>query len=212
MGKILVIGGTGLLGRAVVNVLGEGRCIVASRNAQEHVDISDPASTAALFDRVGEVDGIISACGAARFVPWDKTKDDDWAFGVANKMMGQINIARLGAGHVRAGGAIVLSSGVLAQNPMPGGAMVTTINSAIEGFVLGASVEGLPVRVNAVSPGWVSETLQAMGMDPSSGVPAAEVALAYVKQLEEGASGSGPGLPEDVKPPGIGTAPDLRRG
>lgn len=190
MAKTLVIGGTGLLGKAIVKALGEDRCIVASRNAAEHVDISDPASIAALYDRVGEVDGIISACGAARFVPWGKTTDDDWAFGVANKMMGQINIVRLGASHVRPGGAIVLSSGVLAQHPMPSGAMVTTINSAIEGFVLGASVEDLPIRVNAVSPGWVTETLQAMGMDPSHGVPASEVALAYVKQLEEGASGS----------------------
>ena len=190
MGKILVIGGTGLLGSAVVKALGEDRCIVASRNAGEHVNISEPASIAALYDRVGELDGIISACGAARFVPWDKTTDDDWAFGVANKMMGQINIVRLGASHVRPGGAIVLSSGVLAQHPMPSGAMVTTINGAIEAFVLGASVEGLPVRVNAVSPGWVRETLQAMGMDPSPGIPAAEVALAYVRQLEEGASGS----------------------
>ena len=35
------------------------------------------------------------------------------------------------------------------------------------------------VRINAVSPPWVKETLVALGMDPSSGMPAERVAQAY---------------------------------
>lgn len=41
--------------------------------------------------------------------------------------------------------------------------MITTVNGAVEAFVRAAGVEPLSVRVNAVSPGWVAETLQAMG-------------------------------------------------
>jgi hypothetical protein len=46
------------------------------------------------------------------------------------------------------------------------------------------------VRVNAVSPGWITETLRAMGMDEAPGLPAARAAEAYVRQMESGAAGS----------------------
>ncbi len=190
MGKVLVIGAAGLLGSHVVAALGENRCIRASRSSPERVDISDPKSLAALFDRVGTVDGIVCTGGAARFKPWDQSTDEDWAFCLANKLMGQVNVVRLGARSVAAGGAITLTSGVLAQQPMPGGAMITTVNAAVEAFVHAAAVEPIPVRVNAVSPGWVAETLKAMGRDPTGGIPAAEVAQAFVRQLNEGPSGS----------------------
>ena len=54
MGKILVIGAAGLIGAEVVKALGESECIRASRNSDERVDISDPKSLAALFDRIGD--------------------------------------------------------------------------------------------------------------------------------------------------------------
>ena len=54
----------------------------------------------------------------------------------------------------------------------------------------GAAVERLPARVNAVSPGWVSETLAEMGGDPGMGIPAAEVAQVFVRQLGDGPAGS----------------------
>ena len=139
---------------------------------------------------MGQVDGIVCTGGAARFKPWDEANDDDWAFCLANKLMGQVNVVRYGAKHVRSGGAITLTTGVLAQYPMPGGAMITTVNAAVEAFVRAAAVEPLPVRVNAVSPGWVAETLQAMGRDPAAGIPAADVAQVFLRQLREGAAGS----------------------
>jgi NAD(P)-dependent dehydrogenase (short-subunit alcohol dehydrogenase family) len=190
LSKILVIGAAGLLGSHVVKALGEGNCIRASRSSPERVDISDPNSLKALFDRLGELDGIVCTGGAARFKPWDQSTDEDWAFCLANKLMGQVNVARFGASKVRSGGAITLTTGVLAQHPMPGGAMITTVNAAVEAFVRAAAVEPIPVRINAVSPGWVAETLQAMGRDPTPGIPASEVAQVFVRQLREGASGS----------------------
>ena len=68
--------------------------------------------------------------------------------------------------------------------------MITTVNGAVEAFVRAVAVESLPVRVNAVSPGWVAETLQAMGRDPALGIPAADVAKVLVRQLREGAPGT----------------------
>ena len=54
-----------------------------------------------------------------------------------------------------------------------------------------AAVEpSVAVRVNAVSPGWVSETLQAMGRNPAEGIPASEVAKVVVREFREGLTGS----------------------
>jgi NAD(P)-dependent dehydrogenase (short-subunit alcohol dehydrogenase family) len=40
------------------------------------------------------------------------------------------------------------------------------------------------LRINAVAPGWVRETLLALKMDPAPGVPAVEVAQTYVNAVE----------------------------
>ena len=191
MGRILVIGAAGLIGAEVVKALGAEHCIRASRSSDEKVDISDPRSLQALFGRVGELDGIVCTGGAARFKPWDQLMDEDWTFSLANKLLGQVNVVRYGLKSVGAGGAITLTTGLAAQYPAPGSAIITTVNSAVEAFVRAAAVEpAISVRVNAVSPGWVSETLKAMGRPPAGGIPAADVARITVRQFREGASGS----------------------
>ena len=191
MGKILVIGAAGLIGTEVVKALGESECIRASRSSDERVDISDPMSLTALFDRIGPVDGIICTGGAARFKPWGHLTDEDWTFSLANKLLGQVNVARYGLKSVRPGGAITLTTGLASQYPAPGSAVITTVNSAVDAFVRAVAAEpSISIRVNAVSPGWVSETLQAMGRDPAEGIPAAEVAKITVRQFREGATGS----------------------
>jgi NAD(P)-dependent dehydrogenase (short-subunit alcohol dehydrogenase family) len=120
MSKTLVIGAAGLLGSRVVEALGEDRCIRASRNAGERVDISDPKSIAALFGRVGQLDGIVCTGGAARFKPWDQMTDEDWAFSLANKLLGQVNVVRYGAKSVRPGGAITLTTVLRHSSLLPG--------------------------------------------------------------------------------------------
>ena len=191
MSRILVIGAAGLIGTRVVEALGEEHCIRASRNSGERVDISDPKSLAALFDRIGTVDGIVCTGGAARFKPWVQLTDDDWAFSLANKLMGQVNVVRYGLKSVRPGGAITLTSGTASQDPSPGSAIISTVNSAVDAFARAVAAEpSISVRVNVVSPGWVSETLQAIGRNPAEGIPAAEVAKIIVRQFREGPTGS----------------------
>jgi NAD(P)-dependent dehydrogenase (short-subunit alcohol dehydrogenase family) len=73
---------------------------------------------------------------------------------------------------------------------MQGSVAVSLVNAGLEGFTRAAALD-LPrgLRINVVSPPWVSETLQAMGQDPAGGEPAAEVAKAYLKALEPGVQG-----------------------
>ena len=64
------------------------------------------------------------------------------------------------------------------------------VNAGLEGFVRAAALE-LPrgIRVNVVSPPWVTETLLALKMDPSLGMPATTVAQAYLASVEGAATG-----------------------
>jgi NAD(P)-dependent dehydrogenase (short-subunit alcohol dehydrogenase family) len=192
MKRILVVGATGTIGRAVVAALGgKYEVIAASRSKAAHkVDMSEPASIRALLKSVGRLDGIVSAAGQARFKPLAQLQDEDFDFSLRNKLMGQVNLARYGLEHVNDGGAMVLTTGVLATRPMPGSGAISLVNAGVEGFVRAAALE-LPrgVRILAVSPPWVTETLVALKMDTKGGKPAAEVAKAYVKALEGGASG-----------------------
>jgi NAD(P)-dependent dehydrogenase (short-subunit alcohol dehydrogenase family) len=75
------------------------------------------------------------------------------------------------------GGSCTLKTGILSRRPLPRGAAISTVNAGLEGFVRAAALE-LPrgLRINPVAPGWVRETLVAMKMDPSPGVPATQVA------------------------------------
>jgi NAD(P)-dependent dehydrogenase (short-subunit alcohol dehydrogenase family) len=184
--RILVVGATGVIGRAVVAALkAEHEIIPASRKGSpEQVDIAKPDSIRQLFSRVGKIDAIVSAAGSAAFKPLADLTDEDFLFSLSSKLMGQVNLVRYGLPSVRDGGSITLTSGTLSQNPVPGSAAVSLVNAGIEGFVRAAALDaGKKARINVVSPGWVSETLAAMGRDPKTGVPAAVVARAYVQSV-----------------------------
>jgi NAD(P)-dependent dehydrogenase (short-subunit alcohol dehydrogenase family) len=190
--RILVVGATGTIGRAVAQALSPRHEVVAAchEKGDLRVDLSSRESIERLFSSVGQVDAVVSAAGRAAFGPLLELSDEDFTLCLSNKLMGQVNLVRLGARHVNDGGSFTLTSGVLAREPMPGSAAISLVNSGIEAFAAAASLE-LPrgLRINVVSPPWVSETLKAMGRDPSAGVPAAHVAQAYVEGVEGKANG-----------------------
>ena len=185
--RILIIGATGTIGQAVVAALRpRNELVLASRSkSEERVDLADPSSIRALFERVGKVDAVLSVAGEAAYKPLAQLSDQDFAFSVGSKLMGQINLVRLGAPNVADGGSYTLTSGVLATRPTPGGAAISVVNAGVDAFARAAALE-LPrgIRINSVSPPWVSETLTAMGRDPSGGLPAADVARSYVESVD----------------------------
>src|SRR2546429_8589665 len=93
--RILVIGATGTIGKAVLAALGGRHEIIpASRQkAREKVDIADLASLRALLERVGRVDAIVSAAGNAAWEPPAELNGEDFAVTVAHKLMGKGNAA-----------------------------------------------------------------------------------------------------------------------
>lgn len=190
--KILLVGASGTLGGAVALALAGRHEIVPVRHRAGplRVDLGEPDSIRALYAQVGPVDAVVSTAGVGRFGPLAQLTDADFELGLRNKLMGQVNLVRFGLGFVRDGGSFTLSGGSLAREPMPGGCAIGLANAGLEGFVRSAALD-LPrgLRLNVVSPPWVTETLIAMGRDPVGGVPALRVARAYVASVEGAANG-----------------------
>ncbi|MDB4913948.1 MAG: short chain dehydrogenase [Gemmatimonadetes bacterium] len=189
--RILLIGATGTIGSAIASALSQHDVIGASRSrAAETVDITDAASIHALLKRVRTVDAIICAAGGGAWKPLAELTDADFESSVHDKLMGQVNVARYGFASVADGGSITLTSGVLATQPMVNSAAISLVNSGVEGFGRAAALEApRGIRVNVVSPPWVSETLAVMGQDPSWGLTAEVVARAYVASVEGAETG-----------------------
>ena len=185
--KILVVGATGTIGNAVADRLSQSHDVVrvGYRDGDYKVDLGSKPSIQELFDSVGPVDAVVSTAGIADFAPFDKLDDAAFDLALNNKLMGQVNLVRVGQNHVTDGGSITLTAGILSRHPMPGTVAISMANGALESFSRAAALEierGL--RVNTVSPAFVKETMELMGMDPTSGVSAADTTKAYVVAVE----------------------------
>ena len=194
MSKIVVIGATGTLGRAVAAELKARHEVIevgASRGAHR-VDSTDPASVERLFQEIGKVDGVVTATGKVHFGPLpDMTVEQFWV-GLRDKLMGQINVVFAAQKYLNDGGSFTLTSGILADEPIRQGVSATTVNLALEGFVRGAAIE-LPrgIRINLVSPTVLTESMEGYapffrGFEP---VDAKKAAQAYLRSVEGAQTG-----------------------
>jgi NAD(P)-dependent dehydrogenase (short-subunit alcohol dehydrogenase family) len=190
--RIIVVGATGTIGKSVAKLLMAEHSVVkvAFKSGDFRVDITRKESVEQLFREVGPFDALVCAAGVARFAPLNELSDQDFQLGLNSKLMGQVNLVRVALNHIADNGSITLTSGVLSQQPMPGSSSISMINAGIEGFVRAAALE-MPrgIRINAVSPPWVKETLAALGMDTSIGMPAERVAQAYRSSITGARSG-----------------------
>jgi NAD(P)-dependent dehydrogenase (short-subunit alcohol dehydrogenase family) len=182
--QVVVIGGTGTIGSAVVKALQDTHeVIAASRSGEWHADLADTRTIARLLEQLDGVDAVVCCAANAPLVALTDVSGEEFVAGVTPKLLGQVGVAVHAATRLRDGGSITLTSGAIPEGTgAAGGAMV---NAGLEAFVRAAAQDlGRGLRINAVSPGWVAETLAELGMDATQGVPAAEVAHAYVTAVE----------------------------
>ena len=152
--KILIVGASGLLGSGAVSALSdENEIIQASRSGEVSVDLTDPNSIAAMYEQVGKVDAVIAATGKVPFKSITELTLEDYRSGIADKVLGQIELVRRGIEFVNDGGSFTLTTGILARAAIPTGTVASVANGALESFVMAAAIE-MPrgIRINVVSP------------------------------------------------------------
>jgi NAD(P)-dependent dehydrogenase (short-subunit alcohol dehydrogenase family) len=187
--KIVVVGATGTIGRAVVAALQDRHEIVkvGHRGGDHQVDIADSGSIRNLFTRIGRFDALVSTVGKVHFGEFAALTEKEVEIGLRHKLMGQVNLVLIGRDHINDEGSFTLTSGVLSHDPIRYGAAASLVNGAIDAFARAAAIE-LPrgLRINVVSPGVLIESLPVFGeyFRGHEAVPGARVANAYVKSVE----------------------------
>jgi NAD(P)-dependent dehydrogenase (short-subunit alcohol dehydrogenase family) len=166
---VLVIGrGSGIARAAALLARSEGaRVVVAGRDkakladayagdsgiGAEVVDITDDASIAALAERVGTVDHVVSAASARARGNLADLQRENLRLSFDTKVIGPTMLAKYFAGQINPGGSFVLFSGVHAFKLNVGYLGVGITNGAVDFLTRWLAVELAPIRVNAISPG-----------------------------------------------------------
>lgn len=186
--KILIIGGNGTIGKTLTSHFEEqNEVIVAGRTTSDFtVDIAKSSSIEKLFEKIGKVDAIICAAGEAKWANFNDLSEEDYYIGFKSKLMGQVNLVRIGQNFLNSKGSITLTTGVLADDPVIKTASAAMVNGAIHSFVKAVALEiESGIRVNVVSAGMVEDAYEKYrdyfpGHNP---VPMRKVVNGYVRSV-----------------------------
>ncbi len=197
--RILLVGASGTLGQAVATELRQRHDVVtAGRGGGDlRIDIGDPASIVSALAQAGPIDAVACTAGSVNFRPLAGIApagitESVYGLGLANKLLGQVNLALAARETLRDGGSITLVSGILSDVPIAAGSSASMANGALEAFVKAAAIE-LPrgLRINVVSPNVLVESMNAYGpfFRGFEAVPAARAALAFSRSIEGAQTG-----------------------
>ena len=187
--RILIIGGNGTIGRTVSNHFSkDNEVIIAGRNSGEiKIDIADSKSIKKGLEQVGKMDAIICIAGEAKWADFKDLTEDDYYIGLKSKLMGQVNLVRIGQNYLNHNGSITLSTGILADDPVVKTTSAAMVNGGVHSFVRAVALEiENGIRVNAVSLGMVEDAYEKYkdyfpGHNP---VPMKKVINAYVRSVK----------------------------
>lgn len=161
--KILIIGGYGTIGKVVSEHFKQKHnVLIAGRTKGDFiVDIADSISIKNLFENIGKLDAIVCIAGEAKWDGFNDLTEDDYYIGVKSKLMGQVNLVRIGKDYLNANGSITLSTGVLADDPVLKTTSAAMVNGAIHSFTKAVALEiENGIRINTVSLGLVEDAYE----------------------------------------------------
>jgi NAD(P)-dependent dehydrogenase (short-subunit alcohol dehydrogenase family) len=166
---VLVIGrGSGLARAVALAALDAGGRVIAAGRDQETlsaayvgepgvstyiVDHTDEGSIAALGERLGSIDHVVSTASArarGRVADLDR---DAIRLSFDTKVIGPLMLAKHLAPRMNQGGSFVFFSGVAAAKIAVGTLGVAITNAAADTLARSLALELAPIRVNAISPG-----------------------------------------------------------
>jgi NAD(P)-dependent dehydrogenase (short-subunit alcohol dehydrogenase family) len=206
---VIVIGGSSGMGLAVARrCLTAGASVVIAGRSPERLDaartelacpdrvrvvtadIGRRAQVKALFEQAGPIRHVVVTAADLPYGPVAALTEDAMMRAVRSKFLGPFFVAQEAAARMK-DGSITLTSGIAAYRPAPGGALAASVNGALEAMVRAFALELAPVRVNAVSPGWVDTPIWA-------GLATPEAKQARFADMASRLPGRRTGTPADV--------------
>ena len=186
---ILIIGGKGTIGSKLTAYFSKKHEVLTAGRSKADllVDISNSESIEALFKKTGPVDAIICCAGEAKWAPFNELSEEDFYIGIRSKLMGQVNLVRIGKNHLNAKGSITLTTGILADDPVVMTTSAAMVNGAIHSFVKSVILEmENEIRVNAVSPGLVEKAVDKYGdyFPGHTPIPMDKMLRGYIRSVE----------------------------
>lgn len=189
MKTVILIGALGKMGQAALTGLGKNKVITAGRSGDvDHiVDISDENSIRALYENVGHFDAVVNTVGFCEYATFAEMTEVQWMTTVMSKMMGQINLVRIGQEYIADNGSFTLISGILSVKPIPYAIADATTSGAIDTFVKCVAYE-MPrnTRINVVNPTILTEAWDVYGemMPGFEPVPSTLVGKAFERSVD----------------------------
>ncbi|WP_163971846.1 short chain dehydrogenase [Oceanobacillus halotolerans] len=192
--KIVIIGGTGTIGKAVADRLKlDHEVITASKtNGDYKLDITSKASIEQMYKDIPDIDAVISTTGASHFGKLSELTPEQNEIAIESKLKGQVNLVLIGQHYINEGGSFTLTTGIMMDDPIVNGTSAAMANGGVASFVQSAAIElKRNIRINTVSPSVLEESLGKYGkfFKGFNPVPASKVANAYVKSVEGAQTG-----------------------
>src|SRR5579875_292880 len=119
----------------------------------EYVDLNDEATIAALGERLGAVDHVVSTASARARGHLADLDRDAIRLSFDTKVIGPLMLAKHLAPRMNENGSFVIFSGVAAAKIAVGTLGVAITNAAADTLARSLALELGPIRVNAISPG-----------------------------------------------------------
>ena len=188
--RILVVGGKGTIGQAIVEKLKEHHeLIIAGRTSGDvQVDLTSVESIETMFKKVGHVDAIINASGTAKFQSIEEMTPEDNLVAVQSKLLGQINLALIGQKYLRRDGSITLTTGIMKRRSDSRRGFGSNGQRWCGSFCKSAAIDFTQgIRINCASLNVLVESydkFQHSFRGVCGPVPAERVAMAFVKSVE----------------------------
>lgn len=206
--RILIVGGSSGIGLSVAQQAcrAGGKVIVASRNvAEKHTelaavvgyeietcsfDVTSEIETETALEKIGEIDHlVITARPEITPAPFAATNLKEAKEAFETKFWGQFQLVQKAQGRMSQQGSIVMTTGIAGEKIFKNFSTMAIINSATETLCRSLALELAPIRVNAVSPGFVApkpeEVVKYAEQFPAGRIASVEeVAGAYIYLME----------------------------
>lgn len=195
MKTIILIGAHGKMGQAALSGLKKHNIITAGRSLDNYdylVDITNEESIRNLYKTVGHFDAVVNTVGVCEYAPFTDMTESQWMTTLLSKLMGQINLVRIGQEYIADKGSFTLITGILNLKPIPFAIADATTSGAIDTFVKCVAHE-MPrgIRINSINPTVLEEAWDVYGemMPGFQPVSSALVGKAFQRSVDGFISG-----------------------